>query len=120
LCAVEDDLHLLDFLLRRHPNLFTDTGPWHRVGAIAARHSESFRTFYVRWSDRIMFAGDLVASSPFGDGIRLEGRLRRERLLLARRRIRLAGGSTLDGLDLPAATLRDLYQLTAERVFLHR
>ena len=116
LCGVEVRLDVLVGLLRRHSNLFTDAGPWHRVGAFASAHPEAFRDFYVAHSDRIMFSTDTVAED--GDDAHFVDVVRCERGLLETKFFScFRSDDTMHGLYLPRATLDDIYYKTARRVF---
>ena len=118
LCGVQSSLDILDAMLTAHPNLFTDGGPWHRVGAFAVLDPEKFRAFYIVHSDRIMFASDTVYEDHLGSNPDLDAILGCERNLLETKYFSsFRSDDVMTGLYLPRATLEDIYFRTAARVF---
>jgi predicted TIM-barrel fold metal-dependent hydrolase len=117
LCGVERNLRVLEAMLKRHRNLMTDGGPWHRVGAFATAEPEKFREFYIAHSDRIMFATDSVIGDDL-DESDLTDRIECERGLLEHKYFScFRSESVMRGLYLPRAALDDIYHRTAERIF---
>lgn len=117
LCGVETSMPVLDSMLRRHPNLYTDGGPWHRVGAFAIAHPDKFRKFYIAHSGRIMFATDSVKNEvdedpPLAQCIECERELLETKYFSCPR-----SGGILRGLFLPREALEDIYHRTAEKVY---
>jgi predicted TIM-barrel fold metal-dependent hydrolase len=118
LCGVQSSLEILDAMLAAHPNLFTDGGPWHRVGAFASRAPEDFRAFYIAHSDRIMFASDSVYEDSLGTEPNLGEVLECERNLLGTKYFSsFRSAEVMAGLYLPRAALEDIFFKTAARVF---
>jgi predicted TIM-barrel fold metal-dependent hydrolase len=118
LCGVQSSLETLGAMLAAHPNLFTDGGPWHRVGAFAARGPEKFHAFYIAHSDRIMFATDSVYEDSLGTEPDLGQILQCERNLLETKYFAsFRSGQVTAGLYLPRAALEDIFFKTALRVF---
>jgi predicted TIM-barrel fold metal-dependent hydrolase len=118
LCGVQSDLEILGAMLTAHPNLFTDGGPWHRVGAFAVRSPEKFRAFYMAHSDRIMFATDSVYAERLGTDPELGDVLECERNLLETKYFSsFRSEEVMAGLYLPRAALEDIYFNTAARLF---
>jgi predicted TIM-barrel fold metal-dependent hydrolase len=118
LCGVQSNLDILDAMLKAHPNLYTDGGPWHRVGAFAIREPEKFRAFYIAHSDRIMFASDSVFKDRLGADPDLGEILECERNLLETKYFSsFRSQDVMTGLYLPRATLEDIYFRTASRIF---
>jgi predicted TIM-barrel fold metal-dependent hydrolase len=118
LCAVQSNLEVLDTMLAAHSNLFTDGGPWHRVGAFAVQAPEKFRAFYIAHSDRIMFASDSVYEDQLGTDPSLDEILECERNLLETKYFSsFRSQDVMPGLYLPRATLEDIFFKTAARVF---
>lgn len=117
LCGVERNLAMLDAMLARHRNLMTDSGPWHRVGAFATAEPEKFREFYIAHSSRIMFATDSVIEDDL-DAENLADRIECERGLLERKYFTcFRSGGVMSGLYLPRASLDDIYERSAARIF---
>ncbi len=116
LCGVENSLEVLDSMLRRNANLYTDAGPWHRVGAFAIAHPEKFRAFYIAHSGRIMFATDSV-KDELDEDPPLDECIECERELLAAKYFSCFGAGVLSGLFLPRGALEDIYHRTAEKVY---
>jgi len=120
LCGVQSSLEILDAMLAAHPNLYTDGGPWHRVGAFAVRDPENFRAFYIAHSDRIMFATDSVYEDRLDPAPSFDAIVRCERNLLETRYFSsFRSDDVMEGLYLPRATLEDIFFRTAERVLTH-
>ena len=118
LCGVQSNLEILGAMLAAHPNLFTDSGPWHRVGAFAVRDPEKFRAFYIAHSDRIMFASDSVFEDQLGPDPSLDEILECERNLLETKYFSsFRSEDVMLGLYLPRATLEDIFFRTAARMF---
>jgi len=118
LCGVQSSLGILGAMLKAHPNLFTDSGPWHRVGAFAVREPEKFRAFYIAHSDRIMFASDSVFADKLDPEPGFDAILRCERALLETRYFSsFRSNDVMLGLYLPRATLEDIFFRTAAHVF---
>jgi predicted TIM-barrel fold metal-dependent hydrolase len=118
LCGVQSNLELLGAMLEAHPNLFTDGGPWHRVGAFAVRAPEKFRAFYIARSDRIMFASDSVFEDRLDEDPSLDEVLECERNLLETKYFSsFRSEEVMPGLYLPRATLDAIFFKTAARVF---
>ena len=118
LCGVQDNFKILGAMLAAHPNLVTDGGPWHRVGAFANRAPETFRAFYIAHSDRIMFASDSVFEDDLGADPNLGEILQCERNLLETKYFSsFRSEAVMAGLYLPRAALEDIYFKTAARVF---
>jgi predicted TIM-barrel fold metal-dependent hydrolase len=118
LCGVQSSLEILNAMLKAHPNLFTDSGPWHRVGAFAVRDPEKFRAFYLAHSDRIMFASDSVYEDRLGSNPSLDAILECERNLLETKYFSsFRSEAVMTGLYLPRATLEDIYFKTTARAF---
>jgi predicted TIM-barrel fold metal-dependent hydrolase len=121
LCCVQSSLEILDAMLTTHPNLFTDGGPWHRVGAFAILAPEKFRAFYIAHSDRIMFASDSVYEDELGTDPSLDEILECERNLLETKYFSsFRSEEVMPGLYLPRAALEDIFFKTAKRVFSKR
>jgi predicted TIM-barrel fold metal-dependent hydrolase len=121
LCGVQSSLDILDEMLAAHPNLFTDSGPWHRVGAFAVLAPEKFRAFYIAHSGRIMFASDSVFEDNLGKNPSLAEIIACERNLLETKFFSsFRAEDVMPGLYLPRATLDDIYFKTAERVLPRR
>ena len=120
LCGVQSRLDILDAMLKNHPNLFTDTGPWHRVGAFAMRGIEQFRAFYIAHSDRIMFATDSVFENNLGKNPGLAEIIQGERDLLETKYFAsFRSRDAMRGLYLPRAALENIYFKTAQHVFVN-
>jgi predicted TIM-barrel fold metal-dependent hydrolase len=118
LCCVQSNLEILEAMLAAHPNLFTDSGPWHRVGAFAVREPEKFRAFYMAHSDRIMFASDSVFEDQLGENPGLDNILECERNLLETKYFSsFRSPNVMAGLYLPRAALEAIFFKTAEQVF---
>jgi predicted TIM-barrel fold metal-dependent hydrolase len=118
LCGVQSNLDILDAMLKAHPNLYTDGGPWHRVGAFAIREPEKFRAFYIAHSDRIMFASDSVYNDRLGSQPSLDEILECERNLLETKYFSsFRSQDVMTGLYLPRTTLEDIYFRTASHIF---
>lgn len=118
LCGVQSSLGILGAMLGAHPNLFTDSGPWHRVGAFAEQSPEKFRAFYIAHSDRIMFASDSVFEDKLDPNRGFDAILRCERSMLETRYFSsFRSDAVMLGLYLPRAALEDIFFRTAERVF---
>ncbi len=118
LCGVQSSLEVLGAMLAAHPNLFTDGGPWHRVGAFAVLSPERFRAFYIAHSDRIMFASDSVYEDQLGTDPSLDEILECERNLLETKYFSsFRSEKVMPGLYLPRAALDDIFFKTASRVF---
>lgn len=118
LCGVQSSLEILGAMLEAHPNLFTDSGPWHRVGAFAVRDPEKFRAFYIAHSDRIMFASDSVFKDRLDPNPGFDAILRCERNLLETRYFSsFRSEAVMLGLYLPRAALDDIFFRTAARIF---
>jgi predicted TIM-barrel fold metal-dependent hydrolase len=118
LCGVQSSLEILAAMLEAHPNLFTDGGPWHRVGAFAVRAPEKFRAFYIAHSDRIMFASDSVFEDSLDEDPGLDEVLECERNLLETKYFSsFRSEEVMPGLYLPRAALEDIFFRTAARVF---
>jgi predicted TIM-barrel fold metal-dependent hydrolase len=118
LCGVQSSLEILSAILEAHPNLFTDSGPWHRVGAFAVREPEKFRAFYIAHSDRIMFASDSVFEDKLDPDPGFDAILRCERNLLETRYFSsFRSEDVMLGLYLPRAALEDIFFRTATRLF---
>ena len=121
LCGVQSNLEVLAAMLSAHPNLSTDGGPWHRVGAFAVHEPEKFRAFYIAHSDRIMFASDSVFEDRLGAEPSLDEILECERNLLETKYFSsFRSEDVMSGLYLPRSTLEDIYFRTASRIFLAR
>jgi predicted TIM-barrel fold metal-dependent hydrolase len=118
LCGVQSNLDILDAMLRAHGNLYTDGGPWHRVGAFAVHDPAMFRAFYIAHSDRIMFASDSVFEDHLGAAPSLDEILECERNLLETKYFSsFRSEDVMTGLYLPRATLEDIYFRTASHIF---
>ncbi len=118
LCGVQSSLEILGAMLKAHPNLFTDSGPWHRVGAFAVRDPEKFRAFYIAHSDRIMFASDSVFEDRLDPNPGFDAILRCERNLLETKYFSsFRSEDVMLGLYLPRASLEDIFFRTAARIF---
>jgi predicted TIM-barrel fold metal-dependent hydrolase len=118
LCAVQSNLDLLDTMLASHPNLYTDCGPWHRVGAFAVLAPEKFRAFYIAHSDRIMFASDSVFEDQLDRDPGFDSILECERNLLETKYFSsFRSQEVMPGLYLPRTALEDIFFRTANRVF---
>jgi len=118
LCGVQSNLEILGAMLKAHPNLFTDGGPWHRVGAFAVKAPEKFRALYIAHSDRIMFAADSVYEDRLGTDPELGDVLECERNLLETKYFSsFRSEEVMAGLYLPRATLEDIFFKTAARLF---
>ena len=118
LCGVQGSLSVLDAMLAAHPNLYTDGGPWHRVGAFAVQEPEKFRAFYIARSDRIMFASDTVLKDELASDPALDEILDCERNLLETKYFAgFRSEDVMTGLYLPRATLEDIYFRTASKIF---
>lgn len=118
LCGVQGSLEILDAMLKSHPNLFTDGGPWHRVGAFAVHDPQKFRGFYLAHSNRIMFASDTVYEDRLGSNPSFDAILGCERSLLETKYFSsFRSDDVMTGLYLPRAALEDIYFRTAARVF---
>ncbi len=118
LCAVQSNLGLLDAMLASHPNLYTDCGPWHRVGAFAVLAPEKFRAFYIARSDRIMFASDSVFEDQLDADPGFDNILECERNLLETKYFSsYRSQEVMPGLYLPRSALEDIFFRTAKRVF---
>jgi predicted TIM-barrel fold metal-dependent hydrolase len=118
LCGVQSSLEILDAMLKAHPNLFTDGGPWHRVGAFAVHDPEKFRSFYLAHSNRIMFASDTVYEDRLGNNPDFDAILQCERNLLETKYFSsFRSEDVMTGLYLPRAALEDIYFRTAAQVF---
>jgi predicted TIM-barrel fold metal-dependent hydrolase len=118
LCGVQSSLEILGAMLEAHPNLFTDSGPWHRVGAFAVQSPEKFRAFYIAHSDRIMFASDSVFEDKLDPDPGFDTILRCERNLLETRYFSsFRSNDVMLGLYLPRAALEDIFFRTASRLF---
>jgi predicted TIM-barrel fold metal-dependent hydrolase len=118
LCGVQNSLEILGAMLGAHPNLFTDGGPWHRVGAFAVRAPEKFRALYIAHSDRIMFATDSVYEDSLGTDPDLDEIIECERNLLETKYFAsFRSADVAAGLYLPRAALEDIYFNTVARVF---
>ena len=118
LCGVQSRLEILGAMLAAHPNLFTDGGPWHRVGAFAVLAPEKFRAFYIAHSDRIMFASDSVYEDSLGANPDLGEVIGCERNLLETKYFAsFRSQEVMEGLYLPRGALEDIYFRTAARVF---
>lgn len=121
LCGVQSSLEILGAMLATHPNLFTDGGPWHRVGAFAVLAPEQFRAFYLAHSDRIMFASDSVFEDSLDEDPGLDEILECERNLLETKYFSsFRSKEVMAGLYLPRAALDDIFFKTAARVFPRR
>jgi predicted TIM-barrel fold metal-dependent hydrolase len=121
LCCVQSRLEILGAMFAAHPNLFTDGGPWHRVGAFAVLAPEKFRAFYTAHSDRIMFASDSVYEDQLGADPSLDEILECERNLLQTKYFSsFRSEEVMPGLYLPRAALEDIFFKTAERAFSKR
>jgi len=121
LCGVQSSLEVLGAMLATHPNLFTDGGPWHRVGAFAVLAPEKFRAFYMAHSDRIMFASDSVFEDSLDEDPGLDEILECERNLLETKYFSsFRSEEVMAGLYLPRAALDDIFFKTAARVFPRR
>jgi len=121
LCGVQSSLEILGAMLAAHANLFTDGGPWHRVGAFAVLAPEKFRAFYIAHSDRIMFASDSVYEDSLDEDPGLDQILECERHLLETKYFSsFRSQDVMPGLYLPHATLEDIFFKTAARVFSKR
>lgn len=118
LCGVQSRLEVLAAMLEKHRNLFTDAGPWHRVGAFATNEPEKFRAFYIAHSDRIMFATDTVKRDSIDGDPNLGDVIGCERDLLEVKYFScFRSDLVMHGLYLPRATLDEIYNKTASRVF---
>jgi len=118
LCGVQSRLGVLATMLAKHRNLFTDTGPWHRVGAFATNQPEEFRAFYIAHSDRIMFATDTVQRDSIDSEPSLAEVIGCERDLLETKYFSCFRSElVMHGLYLPQPTLDAIYNGTAARVF---
>ena len=105
-------------MLAKHRNLFTDIGPWHRVGAFATNQPEQFRAFYIAHSDRIMFATDSVNRDSIDSEPSLAEVIGCERDLLETKYFScFRSYFVMHGLYLPRSTLDAIYNKTASRVF---
>ena len=121
LCGVQSSLEVLGAMFGAHPNLFTDGGPWHRVGAFAILSPEKFRAFYIAHSDRIMFASDSVYEDELGTAPSLDEILECERNLLQTKYFSsFRSEEVMPGLYLPRAALEDIFFKTAEGAFSKR
>ncbi len=118
LCGVQNRLEVLGAMLEAHPNLFTDGGPWHRVGAFAVLAPEKFRAFYIAHSDRIMFATDTVYEDHLGAKPSFDEIVACERNLLETKYFSsFRSEEVMPGLYLPRAALEAIYFKTAAHVF---
>lgn len=117
LCGVQSSLQILAAMFAKHPNLFTDGGPWHRVGAFATIAPEKFRDFYIAHSDRIMFATDSVKQDSLGDPDLGEVIECERQLLEAKYFSCFRSDLVMTGLYLPQVALDDIYFKTAARIF---
>ena len=117
LCGVQSNLEILAAMIAAHPNLYTDGGPWHRVGAFATQEPEKFRAFYIAHSDRIMFASDSVFEDRLDSAAGFEAILESERNLLETRYFSsFRSDDVMTGLYLPRATLEDIFFRTAAKI----
>ena len=118
LCGVQNRLEVLATMFAKHRNLFTDAGPWHRVGAFATNQPDQFRAFYIAHSDRIMFATDTVKRDSIDGDPSLGQIIGCERDLLETKYFSCFRSElVMRGLYLPRATLEAIYNKTATRVF---
>ena len=118
LCGVQSSLEVLGAMLTAHPNLFTDGGPWHRVGAFASRAPEDFRAFYIAHSGRIMFASDTIYEDRLGAEPDLNEILECEHNLLETKYFSsFRSAEVMAGLYLPRGALEDVFFKTAAHAF---
>jgi hypothetical protein len=115
---VQSSLEILGTMLARHPNLFTDGGPWHRVGAFATAAPDKFRDFYIAHSDRIMFATDSVKQDSIEGDPALGEVIECERQLLEAKYFScFRSDLVMRGLYLPQIALDNIYFKTAAGIF---
>ena len=122
MCTVESDLEVLESMLKRHSNLYVDSGPWHRIGTFAIEEPEKFRTFFIRHSDRIMFGTDIVRASDVNTQLDMKAWIQCEKDLLEKEQFtcfREKGREKeiLKGLHLPTDVLRNIYEVTPRKVY---
>ncbi|HXN86680.1 MAG TPA: amidohydrolase family protein [Candidatus Binataceae bacterium] len=118
LCGVQSSLEILATMLAKHPNLYTDGGPWHRVGAFVTIAPDKFREFYIAHSNRIMFATDSVKQDSLDRDPDLGEVIECERQLLEAKYFScFRSDLVMRGLYLPQAALDDIYFKTAARIF---
>lgn len=120
-CGAARNLTVLDSLLIEHKNLFTDVGPWHRVGTYAVRNPEQFRKFVIKHQDRIMYATDMVRAddvNTFLSGSNMEKWLQCERDFLEKTNFFCyKEKGLLKGLNLPQDVLKNIYEINPEKVY---
>lgn len=115
--------HLAD-LLARYPNLYLDTSATKWIVRELGRQREAARTFFRRWADRVCFGTDQVVLKD-SDPVRYLVRYWVHQMfwetdLECRSPIPdpdADGAPRLQGLDLPADVLEQIYWKTAQRAF---
>ena len=115
LCAVDTHLEILEDLLARHGNLYTDAGPWTRVGVHATADPERYRDFFIKHSDRIMFAVDLV-TDHYRDDMASYYKCQMNLLEKSKFTCEILKGAFV-GLNLPKEALDNIYWKTAKKVY---
>jgi predicted TIM-barrel fold metal-dependent hydrolase len=117
LCGAAQNLTLLDSMLAQHKNLYTDSGPWTRVGTFAVKDTDEFRDFFIRHSDRIMYATDIVRDDMSSNAT-VEQWLKCGRDLLEKINFNcFLEKGWLNGMHLPKDVLKDIYQTTPKKVY---
>ena len=118
MCAAESHLDLLETLLDKYPNLYTDVSAWQRVGTFAVKMPDEYRQFIIKHSDRIMYATDLVKSNDVNDQLDAKAWFACERDLLEKGQFScFLEDGVLRGLHLPHDVLVQIYQLTPKKVY---
>jgi predicted TIM-barrel fold metal-dependent hydrolase len=117
LCGSAENLAVLDSMFAEHKNLYTDSGPWHRVGTYVVKNPEKFREFFIAHSDRIMFATDIVRGDMSSNMI-VEKWFQCGRDLLEKINFRcFLEKGWLQGMHLPKDVLINIYQINPKKVY---
>jgi len=116
-CGVESRLDVLESMLDKYSNLYTDDSAWQRVGHFAALESEKFRQFYIKYQDRIMFGSDMVLENQDENWIvkwlKCDIDLVEKRIFFCFKE----PGLQLDGLHLPPEVLEKIYETNSQHIF---
>jgi predicted TIM-barrel fold metal-dependent hydrolase len=118
LCGAAENLTVLEAMLAEHKNLYTDSGPWHRVGTDVVKDPETFRIFFIKHSDRIMFATDMVRADDVNEKMNMEKWFKCDKDLLEKINfVCYKEKGWLQGMHLPEDVLKNIYQITPKEVY---
>ena len=117
LCGSAENLTVLDLMLKQHANLYTDSGPWHRVGTFAVKNPEEFRNFFIKHQDRIMYATDIVQENISSENF-VQKWFQCDRDLLEKINfLCFKEKGWLQGMHLPEDVLKNIYEINPKKIY---